>query len=120
MGLIRVTTGRSEMGRSQCPMKRRMSASWGYPMEIAGLPCGKVGVTAWKFRGYPVENSGVTPSTSCRQLLAYVLHCLMVIDEFPRGERRLSAIGTQQSAKAKTMESRLIRTSQCAEQRKRG
>jgi len=53
MGVIRATTRSSETGRSQCPMRPRISAAWGNPAEISGLPCGNSGVTPWKIRRYP-------------------------------------------------------------------
>src|SRR5690348_4951993 len=92
MGVIRVTTLSSETGRPQYPMKPRIPASWGYPMEILGLPCGKF---------------GVTPSTHFRQT-PHV--CTSFLDSFDElcvsGERRQLAFGIHQSAQAKTMESR--------------
>ena len=73
----------SETGRLPCPMKSWMSASWGNAVEISGLRCGRVGVTPWKFRGNAVENFALAEALTLAKLLMYVLHCLIVIDEFP-------------------------------------
>jgi hypothetical protein len=83
IGTSRAGTHHLEEGRLRSARDPRMSAGWGYPMEISGLPCGKSGVTAWKFRGYRVENSALPQALVVGKLLAYVLHCLIVIDEFP-------------------------------------
>ena len=88
MGVLRVTMRRSEMGRRPCPMKPRMTAGWGNAEEILGLPCGRGGVTPWKFRGYRVENSALPQALAVAKLFAYVLHCSIVIDEFPAGRNK--------------------------------
>jgi len=84
-------------------------------MEISGLPCGNFGVTVWKFRGYRVENSALPQAPIVAKLLAYVLHCLMVIDEFP-------ATGPTQKGRSLTESNRIgvieWRRRLCAEPRK--
>ena len=59
-----------------------MSAGWGNAVEISGLPRGKVGVTPWKSRRNPVEISALAKALMVAKLLAYVLPCSIVIDEF--------------------------------------
>src|SRR5690348_5453202 len=96
MGVLGVKKRSSETGHPRRSMKARMSAGWGYPTESSGLPCGKFGVTAWKFRGYPVENSAlpqaiIPPNSSRMYFIAR-----WVIDEFCGSEeRRLWAIGNR-------------------------
>ena len=51
---------------------------WGNAVEISGLPRGKVGVTPWKSRRYPVENLALAKALLVTTLLAYVLHYLIV------------------------------------------
>src|SRR5690348_6903884 len=84
MGVLGVKKRSSETGHPRRSMKARMSAGWGYPTESSGLPCGKVGVTAWKFRGYPVENSALPQALAVATLLAYVLP---LFDSYRRNSR---------------------------------
>ena len=63
-----------------------MSVSWGNAVEISGLPRGKFGVTPWKFLGYAVENLALAEALNLAKLLVYVLHCLIVNDEFPAAD----------------------------------
>jgi hypothetical protein len=73
-------------------------------VQNSALPRGNSGVTLWKIRRYP-------KALAVAKLLAYVLYCLKVIDEFPATNLEKkgillgkTAIGirTQLSAKAKT------------------
>src|SRR5690349_11984759 len=79
-----------DRGIARILLPRRISA-WGWrrqrqggnAVEISGLPRGKVGVTPWKTRGYPVENSAYVRDSNAESLL-YVLSLARVIDEFTR------------------------------------
>jgi hypothetical protein len=101
MGVIRATARSSEMGCLLHVVNSRMSAGWGNPMEVSGLPCGKVGVTAWKFRGYPVENSALPQAAGIAKLLLHMVHLSIVIDEFTHQispERRVCFSGPDHCA----------------------